>query len=209
MGQSQTADAVLLVRPAAFGFHAEAAASNAFATPSADAGLRAHATREVDRLARRLDDAGVEVLVLDDRPDPGKPDAVFPNNWVSFHADGTMALYPMATERRRMERETMRCALLRAMFRVRETVDRLPTTPGPLPRGTGSLILDRPRSAPFAAEASAPMTVRARRSPELGFPDPAIAPPTMPPAIYHPTVLSLARWASFAQSRCGAYLQRQ
>ena len=154
MGESQTADAVLLVRPAAFGFHAEAAASNAFATPSADLGLRAHAIREVDRLARRLEDAGVEVLVLDDRPDPGKPDAVFPNNWVSFHADGTQALYPMATEQRRLERETIEVERLLSAhgFSVRRTVDLTShERHGHFLEGTGSLILDRPRRRALAS----------------------------------------------------------
>ena len=153
-GERQTADAVLLVRPAAFGFHAEAAASNAFAVPSADAGVRAHAIRESDRLARRLDDAGVEVIVLDDRAEPGKPDAVFPNNWVSFHADGTMVLYPMATERRRLERETIEVSRLLGEhgFAVRRTIDLSPHEQhGRFLEGTGSLILDRPHRKAFAS----------------------------------------------------------
>ena len=154
MLEPQTADAVLLVRPAAFGFHAEAAASNAFAVHSADVGVRAHAIREVDRLARRLDDAGIEVLLLDDRPDPGKPDAVFPNNWVSFHADGTLALYPMATERRRLERETIEVSRLLTAngFSIRRTVDLTShEEAGSFLEGTGSLILDRPRRRAFAS----------------------------------------------------------
>lgn len=153
-GERQTADAVLLVRPAAFGFHAEAAASNAFAVPSADAGVRAHAIRESERLARRLDEAGVEVLVLDDRPDPGKPDAVFPNNWVSFHADGTMVTYPMATERRRLERETIEVERLLGEhgFAVRRIVDLTPHEQHDrFLEGTGSLILDRPGRRAFAS----------------------------------------------------------
>ena len=154
MVEPQTADAVLLVRPAAFGFHPEAAASNAFAVHSADVGVRAHAIREVERLARRLDDSGVEVLMLDDRPDPGKPDAVFPNNWVSFHADGTMVLYPMATERRRLERETIEVTRLLSErgFEIRRTVDLSPHEGhGCFLEGTGSLILDRPRRRAFAS----------------------------------------------------------
>ena len=154
MVEPQTADAVLLVRPAAFGFHPEAAETNAFAVYRADAGVRAHAIREVERLARRLDDAGVEVLMLDDRPDPGKPDAVFPNNWVSFHADGTMALYPMATERRRLERETIEVTRLLSErgFEIRRTVDLSPHEQhGRFLEGTGSLILDRPRRRAFAS----------------------------------------------------------
>ena len=154
MDDCQTAAAVLLVRPAAFGFHAEAAASNAFAVASADAGVRAEAIREFERLARRLDEAGVEVLVLDDSPNPGKPDAVFPNNWVSFHADGTLVLYPMATERRRLERETIAVSRVLAEhgFTVLRTVDLSPyEQKGRFLEGTGSLILDRPRRRAFAS----------------------------------------------------------
>ena len=153
MGERQTADAVLLVRPAAFGFHAEAAASNAFAVHNPDSGVRAKAIGEFDRLARRLDDAGVEVLVLDDRAEPGKPDAVFPNNWVSFHADGTMALYPMATERRRLERETTQVTQLleKQGFEVRRTIDlSAHEQHGHFLEGTGSLILDRPHRRALA-----------------------------------------------------------
>ena len=154
MDDRQTAAAALLVRPAAFGFHADAAASNAFAKPSADAGVRAEATREFERLARRLDEAGVEVLVLDDRAEPGKPDAVFPNNWVSFHGDGTMVLYPMATERRRLERESIEASRLLAKrgFTIRRTIDLSShEQQGRFLEGTGSLILDRPRRRAYAS----------------------------------------------------------
>src|SRR4051812_28828209 len=91
-----------MVRPASFGFHLEAAGANAVA--SAGEMDQGGGLREFEGRGRALDDAGVEVLVLDDRPDPAKPDAIFPNNWVSFHADGTMVLYPMATAARRLER---------------------------------------------------------------------------------------------------------
>ena len=154
MDERQTADAVLLVRPAAFGFHAEAAASNAFAVANGDASVRAEAIREFEGLARRLNEAGVEVVVLDDSPDPGKPDAVFPNNWVSFHADGTMVLYPMATERRRLERKTIQVSRLLAErgFTIRRTIDLSSyERGGQFLEGTGSLILDRPRRRAFAS----------------------------------------------------------
>jgi hypothetical protein len=154
MDDRQTAAAVLLVRPAAFGFHAEAAASNAFAAASADAGVGAEAIREFERLAQRLDQLGAEVLVLDDSPDPNKPDAVFPNNWVSFHADGTMVLYPMATERRRLERESIEVSRLLAQrgFRIRRTIDLSShEQERRFLEGTGSLILDRPRRRAYAS----------------------------------------------------------
>ena len=142
------------MRPAAFGFHAEAAASNAFATASSDAGVAAAAEREFDALAKALDEAGVELAILDDTPNPPKPDAVFPNNWVSFHADGTMILYPMATAARRPERraEALKQLLKDRGFDVRRTLDLSRSEgEGQFLEGTGSLILDRPRRRAYAA----------------------------------------------------------
>ena len=146
---AQASGTVMMVRPASFGFHAEAAASNAFAIPGADP---AGATGEFDRLAEALDRAGVEVIVLDDSPEPPKPDAIFPNNWVSFHADGTMVLYPMATEARRHERRADLQAVLESKgFEVRRVVDlSFHEQHGHFLEGTGSLVLDRPGRRAFA-----------------------------------------------------------
>jgi hypothetical protein len=154
MDERQSTDAVLLVRPAAFGFHAEAAMSNVFAHAAPDMDTQARALREFDRLAQRLEDAGVEVVILDDSADPQKPDAVFPNNWVSFHADGTMVLYPMATEARRLERDPHRlAALLEGRgLEVRRTVDlSRHERDGRFLEGTGSLVLDRPNRRAYAS----------------------------------------------------------
>lgn len=152
-GDPQTSDAVLLVRPASFGFHAEAAQSNAFANASRDSDVATRAAAEFEGLAGKLQDANVEVMVLEDSPDPEKPDAIFPNNWVSFHADGTMALYPMATEARRLERdvEGLKALLASSGFDVRRTVDfSFHERHGHFLEGTGSLILDRPRRRAYA-----------------------------------------------------------
>jgi hypothetical protein len=150
--EAQAADAVLLVRPARFGFHAEAAQSNVFAHASPDADFTA-AQREFDALAEALENAGVEVLVLDDTPNPPKPDAVFPNNWVTFHADGTMVLYPMATAARRLERdpEAVKALVDRHGFEVRRVVDlSFHERAGHFLEGTGSLVIDRPNRRAFA-----------------------------------------------------------
>jgi hypothetical protein len=98
---------VLLVRPLHFGFNAETESSNRFQQRD-----RAHdddraperARLEFDALVAQLRDAGVTTVVADDRATPVCPDAIFPNNWVSFHADGTVALYPMLAPSRRRER---------------------------------------------------------------------------------------------------------
>jgi hypothetical protein len=144
-----------MVRPASFGFHAEAADSNAFA--KADQGspdLNRQVLREFDGLSARLAYAGVEVLVLEDRPKPPKPDAIFPNNWVSFHADGSLVLYPMATRARRLERdvEGLRGMLQSSGFQVRHIIDlSFHERHGHFLEGTGSLILDRPGRRAFAS----------------------------------------------------------
>lgn len=102
----QSADAVLMVRPAAFGWNPETEGSNAFqrrvAGPAGT--LQERALAEFDALAAALRSAGVEVYALAE-PGPGaSPDAVFPNNWVSLHHDGTVVLYPMMAPSRRIER---------------------------------------------------------------------------------------------------------
>lgn len=151
--ERQSASSVLLVRPAAFAFNAEAAESNAFAGASADSDLQRKALAEFDGLAGRLAGAGIEVLVLDDSADPAKPDAIFPNNWFSTHADGTLVLYPMATAARRLERrpDELREILARAGFEVRRVVDLTGHEADQrFLEGTGSLVLDRPRKRAFA-----------------------------------------------------------
>ena len=150
--EAQTSGTVLMVRPASFGFHAEAAESNVFAHAPAGADLQA-ALDEFDRLVQALETAGIEVLLLDDTANPAKPDAVFPNNWVSFHADGTMVLYPMATEARRLERDPdgLQRLLLSNGFNVQRVVDlSFHERHGHFLEGTGSLVLDRPQRRAFA-----------------------------------------------------------
>lgn len=168
-----TASAVLLVRPAAFGFNAEAAQSNVFSHASSDPELAAGALAEFEAFARKLSDAGVEVLTLDDTADPAKPDAVFPNNWMSTHADGTMVLYPMATAPRRLERRSaeVRTLLRRQGFLIERIVDLSEhEREGRYLEGTGSLVLDRPRRRAYANRS--PRTdsdVIARFDRELGY----------------------------------------
>jgi len=103
---AQAASAVLMVRPASFGWNAETAVSNRFqasaSTTGGDAATRAVA--EFDALAAALTEAGVTVFAFDDSADPVCFDAVFPNNWVSLHADGTVVVYPLLARSRRRER---------------------------------------------------------------------------------------------------------
>lgn len=151
--ERQSSDTALVVRPASFGFHAEAAQSNAFAVAASDPDIAAPVSSEFDGLVDRLTGAGVTVLVLADTPEPPKPDAAFPNNWVSFHADGTIVLYPMAASARRPERNVdgLKALLAASGFEVRTIVDlSFHERRGHFLEGTGSLVLDRPGRRAFA-----------------------------------------------------------
>src|SRR5262245_48927292 len=107
MPESQVTADVLMIRPAAFCANAQTAESNRFqGAADADVDPQAAAAAEFDSLAEALRLAGVRVHVFDDTRHPIKPDALFPNNWASFHADGTVALYPMRAPNRRTERRT-------------------------------------------------------------------------------------------------------
>src|SRR4051794_38496128 len=102
--ENQTADAVLMIRPARFAANPETASSNRFqiAEP-ADRDVAARAAREFDGLAVALAAAGVRVHAFGGASDAELPDEVFPNNWVSFHEDGTAVLYPLLAPNRRRE----------------------------------------------------------------------------------------------------------
>ncbi|QIL02405.1 amidinotransferase [Sphingomonas sinipercae] len=153
-GPPQTSNGVLMVRPASFGFNPETAASNAFARAVSDPQVLGRAAAEFDAVAEALARAGVEVIVLEDTTSPVKPDAAFPNNWVSFHADGTMAIYPMAAATRRFERrvDDVRSLLAERGFQISRLIDLSPSEElGRYLEGTGSLILDRPSRRAFAA----------------------------------------------------------
>jgi hypothetical protein len=150
--ESQCADAVLMVRPACFGANPETADSNRFQRAERIADDAILAVREFDGLVRRLTEAGVEVVVAEDPPEPAKPDACFPNNWVSFHADGTVVLYPMLAPSRRAERRPEHlAAVARAGFGIARTIDLSPLEArGEFLEGTGSLVLDRPSRVAYA-----------------------------------------------------------
>ncbi|MBS0579257.1 MAG: amidinotransferase [Proteobacteria bacterium] len=158
----QCAGAVLMVRPAAFGFNAQTAADNAFQRADTGAGA-ATALQEFDRLAGALAGEGVEVCIATDSAQPSKPDAVFPNNWVSFHADGTLVVYPMAHASRRPERrqDVIDLAIGRTGFRVRHFLDlSWYEGQGRYLEGTGSLVLDHVQRVAYAC-------ISARTDPEL------------------------------------------
>jgi hypothetical protein len=151
----QCADAVLMIRPAAFGFNAETAGSNTFQKPPQDgSGDGAAAARtEFDGLKRALESEGVRVVAVEDTRLPAKPDAVFPNNWVSFHPCGTLVLYPMANPSRRLERrqDAVEQVLAQTGFKLSHLLDLTYfESEGKHLEGTGSLVLDHVNRVAYA-----------------------------------------------------------
>jgi len=151
----QCTNDVLMIGPAAFDYNPETAVTNrmqaagAGGAGSAGAGeagsAQAAARAEFDAAVRVLEGAGVRVCVVEDTPLPPKPDACFPNNWVSFHADGTVVLYPMCAPNRRLERrrDVLDAVATRTGFRVHRVLDlSAHERDGRFLEGTGSLVLD-------------------------------------------------------------------
>jgi hypothetical protein len=150
----QTTDTLLMVRPAHFGFNEETAASNAFQvndTSLSGAEIQAKALAEFDELVTKLRAVGVDVMVVDDTKDPYTPDSIFPNNWVTFHEDGTVITYPMYAQKRRLERRDDVIELVNQKFGVTQRYEMEAYEADDMfLEGTGSMILDRVNKITYA-----------------------------------------------------------
>ena len=153
--ESQIASSVLMIRPARFESNPLTADSNRFQGKTSATPEKQHAAalREFDGLVRKLREQGVEVIVVDDTAEPHTPDSIFPNNWVSFHADGRVVLYPMEASNRRTER---RLDIVESLgsehdFHVSEIIDLSHhESNGQYLEGTGSMVLDRVNRIAYA-----------------------------------------------------------
>jgi hypothetical protein len=157
--ESQLASAVLMIRPARFESNPLTAESNRFqrsenGTPEQQ---QAAAEAEFESIGDALEDAGVTVIRIDDTAEPHTPDSIFPNNWVSFHNDGRVVLYPMeATNRRTERRQDIIEGLSRDHgFKVSEIIDLSShEQEGVYLEGTGSMVLDRVNRVAYACLSS-------------------------------------------------------
>lgn len=154
MKPSNAAPAVLMVRPANFGPNPETAESNSFqnkAEATELEAIRRKAIVEFDAAVKTLRDSGAEVIVASDEFLPERRDAVFPNNWISFHESGDVYLYPMQALARRTERRVEVLDELRPKFRVGQVKDITASeNDGRYLEGTGSLIFDYPHKIVYA-----------------------------------------------------------
>ena len=157
--ESQLASAVMMIRPARFQSNPETTESNRFQgkTRASPAEQHAAALREFDALKDALEAGGIRVCAFDDTREPHTPDAIFPNNWVSFHADGTVVLYPMEATNRRTERRPDIVEELASGrgFVVRRVIDLSHhENEGHYLEGTGSMVLDRVNRVAYACLSS-------------------------------------------------------
>ena len=152
---AQAPSAVILIRATSFVPNPATAADNTFQA-EAPAGQRAETTSakamaEMDALAAALREAGVRVHVFDDE-DHTRPDSVFPNNWLSTHAGGTVAIYPMYASNRRHERRADVLEMLKSEYRVQAIVDYSGLEPdGIFLEGTGAMVLDHVSRVAYTA----------------------------------------------------------
>jgi hypothetical protein len=152
---AQAPSAVILVRADKFLPNPATAADNAFqADPpegESDRAISARALQEMDAVAQALRAVGVRVHVFDDE-DHTRPDSVFPNNWISTHAGGKVALFPMYASNRRHERRADVLELLKSQYRVQTIVDYSGLEPdGIFLEGTGAMVLDHVSRVAYTA----------------------------------------------------------
>jgi hypothetical protein len=148
----QSTNNILLIRPANFGFNEKTAASNRFQKrKEVD---KQEVLAEFDAFAERLKEQGVNVFVFNDTPEPPKYDAIFPDNWVSFHPDGTVVLYPMS-EGRQNERRQDILEKIKENFKIERVIDLSEyEREGKFLEGSGSIISDHENKINYACLSS-------------------------------------------------------
>ena len=147
----QTTSKVLMIRPLHFLYNEETAVNNRFQVKGDQENLSEKAVQEFDEFVRELQKQNIDVTVVEDSPDPHTPDAIFPNNWISFHESGIYCLYPMFAPNRRKERKKEVIEIVRKKFHYHKLIDFTDyETENLFLEGTGSMVLDRDKLLAYA-----------------------------------------------------------
>ncbi len=142
---------ILMIRPVRFDYNAETAVNNHFQVHTADIDIQRRAREEFENFISMLLANGIDVTVVDDTPEPHTPDSVFPNNWISFHEEGSVVLYPMFADNRRKERKAEVLDAIKNKFRVVRVRDLSKwEKENHFLEGTGSMVLDRENKIAYA-----------------------------------------------------------
>ncbi len=151
----QITNTILMIRPVNFRMNEQTAVNNYFQEElkEGDFSINAKAQKEFDQFVDVLKNKGVNVIVIDDTNETDTPDSIFPNNWVSFHADGTVGLYPMFAENRRHERrEDILERIEKEGFHIENIMDYTSAEEENIfLEGTGSLLIDRVNNIVYCA----------------------------------------------------------
>ena len=140
-----------MIRPVNFTFNEQTAVNNAFQVAGETSGVQQQALEEFDELVNKLQRKGIDITIVHDTPEPHTPDSVFPNNWISFHKENTVILYPMYAENRRLERKPSVLNELAKKFTIKKTIDLSEyEDQQKYLEGTGSLVLDRDKKIAYA-----------------------------------------------------------
>jgi hypothetical protein len=134
---------ILMVRPYQFYFNQQTASNNFFQSNINIENANELAIAEFDAMVEKLRAHQIKVNVVQDTKDPSTPDSIFPNNWISTHAGGTLCLYPMYAENRRAERKSSVIEFLQANYKIENLLDITHfEKEGKFLEGTGSMVLD-------------------------------------------------------------------
>ncbi len=150
----QSTNTIFLVKPSSFTFNTETSISNTFQAPLSESKetIQRKVLAEFDAFANTLTAKGVQVHVFDDTVLPEKPDAIFSNNWISFHPDGTLILYPMLAPNRRHERREDIVAFFKNNYSVHRLLDLSHfEKDNKFLEGTGSIVFDHIHKIAYAA----------------------------------------------------------
>lgn len=142
---------LLMIRPVQFAYNAETAVNNSFQIASNDASVQEKALQEFDTFVEKLQGNGIDVTVVQDTAEPHTPDSIFPNNWISFHGNGSICLYPMFAVNRRQERKQHVLDTINEKFIINSTIDFTGSEAENIfLEGTGSMVLDRDKQIAYA-----------------------------------------------------------
>lgn len=151
----QITNNIMMIRPVNFRKNEQTAVNNYFMEDLdlQNQTINAKAQKEFDDFVKVLRSKGVNVIVVDDTIEPDTPDSIFPNNWVSFHDNGTVAVYPMFAENRRRERREDIFEILEERgFKINDVIDYTSAEEeGIFLEGTGSILKDRVNKKAYCA----------------------------------------------------------
>jgi len=152
---NQITNTILMIRPVQFRMNEQTAVNNYFMEDIdlQNNAINLKAQQEFDTFVNVLRAKGIEVIVIEDTPDPDTPDSIFPNNWISFHSNGTVVIYPMFAENRRKERREDILDILEANgFLIENIIDYTSAEKeGLFLEGTGSILMDRVNQKAYCA----------------------------------------------------------